>query len=538
MFDFLNNDVCHRMADNVYTTDRVFFLVARFRVLFLGHRIGSYEDLCPNICTSGFGFLVDGDDERCTCGTKECDGDCLRNVMLLQKIGDLTTMKDGFFNQTWRYAPVATLGVEVPIISVAGAILWNYLGQTTPPIQLKLTPKEYGFYLDAAVHAVQQLSTDAGVRAVQDAYESYSKTLNESYVNTVGVEYPGTLWDYLQGYDGPNLNWIPHVAMLPDTLADPESPTLQDYQSAFEIPKALVLDASINSDEAEVCQTRLPPPGCRVDGSDMDVLDCLYWPKTPKVSPGDSCDLQGFFTDRGDYVCYYIRADCRGPNDKYQELYSVGGERVYCCRCTYREPGDPLEEEKECPSAWTTGDSACASLSQGQCLSIGGIWSEVRKYGADTCCKCTPPDQNPVSRFLSIWDAFKSFYDVVTSGCLSIFGPASALSTTADVLDAAGFRAVQGFMNGLAGYTCTERAYQLANVLYLDSRCTEKYADQDKIIYAACLNGVPQCGAPGFPVKTSNNKTPLTYYLRVEGSESCLKKNWNDEFSGKLTWCG
>jgi hypothetical protein len=148
----------------------------------------------------------------------------------------LTTERDGLFNQTYMFAPVSTLGVDVPMISAEGAILWNYFGQTDPPIQVKLTPKEYSFYLNVTLLAVQQLSTEAGTQAANDTYKDYSKTLNESYVNSVGVAYPGTIWDYLDGYNGPNVNWIPHLALLPDYLADPDSPTLQDFQNAY-LPK-------------------------------------------------------------------------------------------------------------------------------------------------------------------------------------------------------------------------------------------------------------------------------------------------------------
>lgn len=530
----------------MYYTDRVFVV---FAWLFYGSQIGSCNKICSKLCSRGFGSQVSEDGMQCTCGTKECDVDCLHNSQLLQKIANVTVEKEGLFNQTWWYSPVATLGVDVPMVSREGAILWNYFGQANPPIQLKLTAAEYGFYLDAVLRAVQQLATEAGVHSVQEAYHGYSRTLNESYVKIVGVEYPGTLWDYLEGYGGPNLSWIPHLALLPDYLADPSSPTLQDYQSAFLVPgRFRSLDgASSSAAAAEVCKCRLPPPGCRVDGSDLVALDCLNWPEAPKLYPGGICDSKGFFTDRGDFVCRDIRSNCRGSNDKYQELYSLDGKDVYCCRCTYRQPDDPVADNELCPSGWTSHDAACSSLATGSCKNYGGMWSEVLIYDDDSCCRCDFLDLFPAKRHLSFWDPFKYLYDIISNGCIGVFGPSAALKTTTDVLELAGFRALEGFANVLSISSCGKRADLLASALFLDSKCTKLYTDASSIEMFGCrgmYGGCPQCGLKGYPIRSrtrdSINRevvtTPMTYFLKVDGR--CFKKRWDDGFTGTLTWCG
>lgn len=540
--DFFKTDVCRNsgVVDEIYFTSRVNIVVA---MLFFRDRMGSCGDQCSNICSGDYGFFVYDFNTTCQCGTEQCDGDCLLSKALFQQIEYLTTAKEGLFNETWRYAPVATLGMDVPMIHTNGAILWNYFGQTNNPIELKLTDKEYAFYLDVVLLAVQQLSSEAGVQEAQDLYDNYGKALSETYVDVVGVEYPGTLWDYLEGYSGPDLSWIPHLAMLPERLANPGSPTLQDFRNAFPLPEDRVLDVTTLTDKAEICKCPLPPSGCRVDGSEFNILDCLNWPNTPKVYPGGSCDLQGFFTDRGDNVCGGIRVNCRGPNDKYQELFSVDGKPVYCCRCTYRQPGDPLVDDEVCPTEWTSGSEACHSLATGECKNIGGTWSEVLIYDDDPCCKCDSQDPPPTLRQLQdFWDPFKKFFDVIISGCFGklFSGP---VTTAQEVAELAGFRAVQGFVNDLGSSACGKRADILEKSLYSDSKCTYPYTYGSNILFD-CLRTCPQCGLQGFPVQSRKQNQfgqdivtqPMTFYLKLEGK--CLRGRWDDGFKGTLNWCG
>jgi hypothetical protein len=206
--------------------------------------------------------------------------------------------------------------------------------------------------------------------------------------------------------------------------------------------------------------------------------------------------------------------------------WNGNGSPSHCCRCTSREPGDPVEGDAVCSSTWTSA-SRC---DPDGCKQKNGMFSEV--FGNPHCCNC----DYLRSRRLSIFDIFR---DVIVNGCFSLFGTGmGGLSTAADIIDAAGYRAIHGFMKGLGVYSCNNRAGILADVLYKDNRCLIKYTDAMDIIVEGC-DIIPQCGLTGYPVRSRANKqptTPMTYYLKNDGI--CQQRRWDDGFSGELKWCG
>jgi hypothetical protein len=111
------------------------------------------------------------------------------------------------------------------------AILWNYLGQAAPPTQVKVSLPEYQRLLRVTLLAIKQVSTAAGVAKAQEGYDLVNVALNDSYYEAVGIEYSGTMWDYLEGHhgsinDGPSLDWIPYASIVPWTMARSNTPTL------------------------------------------------------------------------------------------------------------------------------------------------------------------------------------------------------------------------------------------------------------------------------------------------------------------------
>jgi hypothetical protein len=145
-------------------------------------------------------------------------------LQLQEEIANLTTHKKGPYGENWTYVRVAGLDVVVPVMSSHGAILWNYLGQTNPPVKVTVTPEEYCDWLNVTVLAARRLSTYSGFSMAKAGYERYSKALSESYQNITGIPYNGTLWDYLMAYKDLDLNWIPHASIVLDTVSDPSTP--------------------------------------------------------------------------------------------------------------------------------------------------------------------------------------------------------------------------------------------------------------------------------------------------------------------------
>jgi hypothetical protein len=258
-----------------------------------------------------------------------------------------TKMRNPFGGSSWRYAKVAApLNVRVPVVTDDFAILWNYLGQAAPPTQVKVSLPEYQKLLRVTLLAIQQLSSAAGVAEAHAGYDLVNAALNDSYYEAVGIDYSGTMWDYLEGHhgsinDGPSLDWIPYASIVPWTMAQPNTPTLPLFLTTIGLlhpsgSRELSTETSVN-----VCPSRLPPAGCRVDGgagSPLAVADCLLWPESAPVVP-EPCAAVGFNIAEN---CATVAGGCTGPNDLYQELYSVWGATAYCCRCTGRRPDDPL----------------------------------------------------------------------------------------------------------------------------------------------------------------------------------------------------
>jgi hypothetical protein len=442
-------------------------------------------------------------------------------------------MKSAFGGSSWRYAKVAApLNVRVPVITDDFAILWNYLGQTAPPTQVKVSPPEYQKLLRVTLLAIRQLSTAAGVAKAQEGYDLMNAALNDSYYEAVGVEYNGTLWDYFEGYhrdveSGPTLDWIPYASIIPESRAMPGTPTLQQFLTEIGLLHPSSSRDLASETSVQVCKCRRPPAGCRVDGNYLDVVDCLFWPESAPVVP-EPCGAVGFLVDNGLMVCANVLAECTGPDDLYQEIFSVWGETVYCCRCTPRRPHDPLPGES-CPSSWAVGDAACLDLATGNCKDVGGLFSTTLN---PKCCVC----EDPVARRLSLWDDFTAWFQ---NACFTMFPGASELGTAASVAEMAGPRAIGGFMNGLAQQSCGKRAGKLEEALFRDPGCTQKYTTAIDI-QLGCAVESQLCGLPGHPVRAHlpgpRLETPMTYYLR-DGS-SCQAHQWDENFAGTLLWCG
>jgi hypothetical protein len=232
-----------------------------------------------------------------------------------------------------------------------------------------------------------------------------------------------------------------------------------------------------------VCPSRLPPAGCRVDDGDspLAVADCLLWPESAPVVP-EPCAAVGFRIAEN---CANVAGGCTGPNDLYQELYSVWGETAHCCRCTVRRPDDPLLGES-CPSSWAAGPDACYTLAIGDCKGGGGLFSTTLD---PKCCVCEDPTDGSFS-----WDDFTAW---VENACLATFPGASEIDRIADRAEA---RAIGAYMSALARRSCDDRAVELEDALFRDATCTHKYTTAGGI-QVGCTVESPQCGLPGHPIR-------------------------------------
>ena len=78
-FSFLLWDVCRKTSDIEYNTERVFFLLAIIRAIFMGDKLGSCDNLCEGSCNaqSSYGFFIPNSAKQCPCGTETCDSNCL-----------------------------------------------------------------------------------------------------------------------------------------------------------------------------------------------------------------------------------------------------------------------------------------------------------------------------------------------------------------------------------------------------------------------------------------------------------------------------
>jgi hypothetical protein len=440
-------------------------------------------------------------------------------------------MPSPFGGSSWRYAKVAApLNVRVPVITDDFAILWNYVGQSEPPTQVKVSLPEYQKLLRVTLLAIQQLSTEAGVAEAQEGYDLMNAALNDSYYEAVGVEYNGTLWDYLEGHhsttnEGPSLDWIPYASILPWTMAQPNTLALPLFLTKIGLlhpsgSRDLTPETSVNN----VCPSRLPPAGCRVDGdSPLAVTDCLLWPESAPVVP-EPCAAVGFLPAEN---CANVAGGCAGPNDLYQELYSVWGATAYCCRCTVRRPDDPPLGES-CPSSWAAGPGDCYTLATVDCKGGGGLFSTTLD---PKCCVCEDPTAGSIS-----WDNFTAW---VENACLATFPGAIEIDRMVSVADRAGARAIGAYMNAVARRSCDDRALKLEGALYLDATCTQRYTTAGDI-QGGCTVESPQCGLPGHPIRPRYpgplHETPMTYYLK-DGS-SCEFHRWHESYGGTLAWCG
>lgn len=96
-------------------------------------------------------------------------------------------------------------------------------------------------------------------------------------------------------------------------------------------------------------------------------------------------------------VCPTIRAGCMGPRDLYQELYSIKGQVVYCCRCILRgtAPSGLPPFAEACPQDWTDiqpGDNSFAWA----CSAAHGILSEG--FTPKHCAHCEAVEGPPTGQ--------------------------------------------------------------------------------------------------------------------------------------------
>jgi hypothetical protein len=149
--------MCRQTEDSIYMQQRIFFLVAWIRRVFLDEPFGACWELCHTLCGSK-DFFNSYQGTRCTCGPEVCESDSIC-MELRDEITKMTVEKKSSCGDTkkWNYYKPATWTAQFPVMTSDGAIIWNYLGQTVCPVLKRVSMDEFLYWEKIVLKVLRNL---------------------------------------------------------------------------------------------------------------------------------------------------------------------------------------------------------------------------------------------------------------------------------------------------------------------------------------------------------------------------------------------